>query len=64
MLDMQKASRPSAAVQACNASYLGSRDGDDCGSRPASAKMVMRTISTEKTGHSGSCLSFHLHKEA
>jgi hypothetical protein len=43
-------------AQACNPSYLGGRDGEDCGSRPAQTN-VQKTPSQPMAGYSGGHLS-------
>jgi hypothetical protein len=47
---------------ACKLSYLGDRDQEVCGSRPAKAKISETIISTNELGRNPSiCLSAKLH---
>jgi hypothetical protein len=54
---------PDEVANACNPRYLGGRDWEDLGSKPAWDKKFSRPIST-MTGCNGICLSSQLCKEA
>jgi hypothetical protein len=57
---MKMSAYSGAVAYACNPSYLGSRDGEDQGSRPAVGKMFTRPPSQPMAGCGGTYLSSQL----
>jgi hypothetical protein len=60
--DIKKLTIPGVEAHTSNPSFLGSRDQENFGSRPAGAKMLVRVHLNEKAGHGGVYLSSQLHR--
>jgi hypothetical protein len=49
IFDINKKSRPGMVAHICNSTYLGDRDHENCGLRPAQAKSLHDPLSTNKS---------------